>query len=97
MSSRQDSPLGYPAHQPVTLNHCLFLQQTKGSIVGLQPPRHMCYAARSRMCAICIYCKNYRIISTIRRTVREGDYDFFSTGKEMIINNWEQVFLYTVE
>ena len=29
-------------------------------------------------------------------TVREGDHDF-STGKEMIIINWEKVFLYTVE
>ena len=25
-----------------------------------------------------------------------GDYDFFSTGKEMKVN-WEQIFLYTVK
>jgi len=29
-------------------------------------------------------------------TVKEGDYDF-SAGKEMIIINWEQDFMYTVE
>ena len=30
-------------------------------------------------------------------TVRDGDYDFFFTGKEMKIINWEEVFLCTVE
>jgi len=29
-------------------------------------------------------------------TVRAGDYDFFFTGKEMKIVNWEQIFLYIV-
>ena len=29
-------------------------------------------------------------------TVRAGDYDF-STGKEMKIINWEEVFMYTVQ
>jgi len=54
MTSCQNSPLGYPAHQSVTLNHCLFLQQTKGSTKGLQPPGHMCYAARSHVCILYI-------------------------------------------
>jgi len=30
-------------------------------------------------------------------TVREGDKVFFSTGKEMKIIHWEQVFLYQVQ